>query len=597
VDSILQQVWKLSSTRQALLRCWLDGEGGGGPATDRRRLVAWVVPRGAGARESYGWDEQVQQWRDVHDALYLGSQSATNREFNTTGWLSSYDSVPIPADEMQEWRDETVSRILECKPERILEIGCGMGLLLFPLASLVLHYLGTDVSPVGLESIRCSGVPRSVELRQQAAHDFSGIEPGSFDTIILNSVIQYFPDVHYLFRVLEQAWRSLRPGGHLFIGDIRNLDLLTTFHVTVAMHRGSRSETVASIQRKVARAVEEERELALAPVFFDALAKRLPDLTALEIQPKRGRACNELTRFRYDAILRHGGHAAASPSGIELDYYGEGWSVGRLRAWMQAEQPELVTVRSVPVSRLAQAVHWTELLSDAQCPPTAGELSDAVPDGEPVDVENLVVPGYDMRLRYSAEPGAYDVIVQRGNGPLFELPRSIDAPPETFANDPLRPVRMRQLAAELKSELRDTLPAYMVPSSFVFIDTMPRTANGKVDRAALALPEDLQATIHKKLQQPPRNESEARLAEIWEEVLGCRCIGVTDNFFDLGGHSLLATQLISRVRRAFGVEVPLRSLFDAPTIEAQAIAIEDLLVVEIDKLSEEAAKNLAEGGP
>ena len=111
----------------------------------------------------------------------------------------------------------------------------------------------------------------------------------------------------------------------------------------------------------------------------------------------------------------------------------------------------------------------------------------------------------------------------------------------------------------------------MVPSAFVCLDSLPLTANGKVDRAALPDPE--QANSQREAQfVAPRTPVEGILAGIWAEVLGQGAdggppgVGVHDSFFALGGHSLLATQVIARVRNAFQIEVPLRSLFGAPTV-------------------------------
>ena len=119
-------------------------------------------------------------------------------------------------------------------------------------------------------------------------------------------------------------------------------------------------------------------------------------------------------------------------------------------------------------------------------------------------------------------------------------------------------------AGRLRDHLAAKLPEYMVPSAFVPLERLPLTANGKVDRRALPAPEmgDLQRGEY----VAPRTELERRLCEIWEELLGVERVGIEDNFFELGGHSLLATRVVSRVRSALGRELPLRALFEHPTI-------------------------------
>jgi acyl carrier protein len=124
--------------------------------------------------------------------------------------------------------------------------------------------------------------------------------------------------------------------------------------------------------------------------------------------------------------------------------------------------------------------------------------------------------------------------------------------------------------AELRAWLTGRLADFMLPSAFVRLDALPLTANGKLDAAALPGPEPAAATGH----VPPRTAAERVLAELWAEVLHADRVGAEDNFFALGGHSLLATQVLSRVDQAFGVKLPVRALFEHPTVAALAAAIE-----------------------
>ncbi len=118
-------------------------------------------------------------------------------------------------------------------------------------------------------------------------------------------------------------------------------------------------------------------------------------------------------------------------------------------------------------------------------------------------------------------------------------------------------------AAELREHLRLRLPEHMVPAALVLLDELPLTRNGKVDRAALPAPDGAGAA---RELVAPRTATEAMVAGIWAEVLGVERVGAADSFFELGGHSLLATQVVSRVRAACGVELPVRALFETPVL-------------------------------
>jgi acyl carrier protein len=128
------------------------------------------------------------------------------------------------------------------------------------------------------------------------------------------------------------------------------------------------------------------------------------------------------------------------------------------------------------------------------------------------------------------------------------------------------------LVAELRSWLRERLPEYFMPALFVVLEKLPLTPNGKIDRRALPAPEYVPQLVEETLILP-RTPEEERVAEIWADVLDIKPIGMEANFFDLGGHSLLATRIITRIREAFSVNLPLRVMFDSPTIAAVAAQV------------------------
>jgi acyl carrier protein len=129
---------------------------------------------------------------------------------------------------------------------------------------------------------------------------------------------------------------------------------------------------------------------------------------------------------------------------------------------------------------------------------------------------------------------------------------------------------------DLRCFLKTKLPEYMIPAAFVFVASLPRTANGKLDRRALPLP-DPSSRRRPGNSVRPQTPLESLVADIWSEVLNLGSIGLHDNFFELGGHSLKATQVISRVRETFGVDLPVRALFETPTIAEFTVKLETKL--------------------
>ncbi len=148
-------------------------------------------------------------------------------------------------------------------------------------------------------------------------------------------------------------------------------------------------------------------------------------------------------------------------------------------------------------------------------------------------------------------------------------------------------------ACELKSDLRNRLPDYMVPATFVQLEAMPLTPSGKVDRSALP-PVTSANTLRDNEFVAPRTPVEEKVAEILAQLLRLDSIGAEDNFFMLGGHSLLGTQMIIRLRDTFGIELSLRTIFEAPTVAELAARVEASLVARLEAMSEEEARRILE---
>ena len=177
---------------------------------------------------------------------------------------------------MQEWRSTTVDRILALRPRQVLEIGAGSGLLLTQIAPHCERYVATDISPAAIdklaEALEQLQIPwrDRVELSARPAHVTDGLPRAQFDTIVVNSVVQYFPNAAYLAEVIDNAMELLAPGGVLFLGDIRNHNLQNAFQTGIALARtGATATTDAAVLRqRVHHAVLGEPELLLAPEFF-----------------------------------------------------------------------------------------------------------------------------------------------------------------------------------------------------------------------------------------------------------------------------------------------------------------------------------------
>jgi len=518
-------------------------------------LIAYVTPKRDEVSDSSELEaEQLAQWRTVHDdEVFNQNDVVQDPAFNISGWNSSYTGEPIPAEQMQEWVDDAVQRIVAQRPRRVLEIGCGTGLLLFRIAPHCEHYVGTDFSPAALNYIRGqlsdNALPQ-VSLFEQNADEFANVEPASFDAVIINSVVQYFPGVDYLMRVLRGAVEAVAPGGFIAIGDVRSLPLLRTLHESVEQHKAEAGLSPEQLRQRVQRRMDQEEELLIDPAFFTALRQHLPRISRVEVEPKRGRFHNELTRFRYQVMIRVGGQEVETAKDLSwIDWREERYDLTELRSRLH-DQPLAFT--NIANARLGEGIDPEDLYR------LADELS------------------YQVHLswaRHGAD-GSFDAAFTQ-NSRAVDFPCELNAAKslDDYVNHPLLGRQARQLGPQLRNFLRARLPEHMVPSSFVILDELPLLPNGKIDRRALPAPKAVRPDLPEAF-VAPRTDVEKLLAGAWADLLGLPQVGIHDNFFDLGGHSLLTTQLISRVRDLFKVELPLRQVFQQPTIAALALVIE-----------------------
>ncbi len=579
-----------------------------------RRLIAYVVQNTlSAAANGHGTsgplDVHAAQWQKAYDEIiYTGmeDQASTHQgmPLNLTGWVSSYTKQPIPAEVMKEQVDHTVERVLALRPRRILEIGCGAGLLLFRIAPHCDQYVGTDFSAVALQYVQreMKRLPQdfsNVRLLERTADDFSGLEDGAFDVVLLNSVIQYFPSAGYLAEVLRKAVRAVGSRGSIFLGDVRSLPLREAFHLAVALHNAPDDLTGTQILAKLSQSVAEEQEMLIGPAFFRALQQELPAITGVEIRPKRGRNCNELTQFRYDVVLRIGRPPEKLnvewkdwTSKLVLEDVGHALENGANGANGEngASGAKLVGYRGVPNARVAgQAAAVAELDRHASAL-TASQLREYMKlvESRAFDPEAFWdlarERDFDVDVRWDDlnQEGRFDVVLSRRNGSPASEFINVDVPAgppphswEHYTNNPAQGVFAQKLTPELRKFLQDRLPEYMMPQAFVLLDKLPLTPNGKTDKKALPTPGQGRpdsATTY----VAPRTPVEEKLAAIWCEVLTLAKVGVHDNFFtQLGGHSLTATQLFSRIRKVFEIELPIRKLFEGPTIAQLAECVEE----------------------
>jgi len=570
-----------------------------------RRLVAYIVPNFNAGRD-HNEREWVAQWGQTFEETYSQPSSREDGTFNIVGWDSSYADGPIPPEDMREWLDDTIDRLRALKPRKVLEIGCGTGMLLYRLAGDAEQYWATDFSAPVLAGVRAEVERldwRQVRLFHREACQFEDLPAAAFDSVIINSVIQYFPSLDYLLAVLDGVFRCLAQGGTVFLGDLRSLPLLKAFHASTQLFKAADSLSRDELRQRVNRAFDRDEELILDPALFAALKHRYAQITHAEALLKPARARNELSLFRYDAVLRTTPDLDLSTPDWR-DWNREPATLAGLRQRLALGQT--VAVKNIPNPRLWEEIQCLQWLAASDGHATVGVFRRGVEDAalrpglDPADLAALACDfGFELTTAWSpaTDEGRFDACfhlpgrlpltpLAAGHGPLKDW--------QAYANDVSRGRFLARLIPALRRHAADKLPSHMVPAAFVTLERLPLTPSGKLNRAALPPPEALRSETGQSF-APPRTAVERTLCELWAEVLGLHQVGRDDDFFALGGHSLLATQLISRVRNTFRIEIPLRVVFNHSTVAALAEAIEK---TQLDSEGgEPALQPVPRGGP
>ncbi|MBL4671414.1 MAG: amino acid adenylation domain-containing protein, partial [Arenicella sp.] len=546
--------------------------------------------------------KQVNDWADTFDNSY--QQSDSIKSFVIDGWNSSYTRSPMPIQEMEEWLACTIKRIKSLNPRSVLEIGCGAGLILKDIAPISTRYVGTDLSQNTVNNLGAAIDAHDLKhcditLLQGDAKDFNPKQSSilanvTFDTVIINSVAQYFPNIDYFSEVIENVIRAMKPGGKLFIGDIRHLELLEVFHSSVLRFQSKSSMSTYEFDNQVQNKLDREHELAVSPLWFYDLVSQINAVESVDVLPKIENVNNELSAFRYDVIITLAGKPGIALD-LEVDWTecDSNYSIEILEEMLEYHNSSAVGgwvkgFKSITNPRVNEEAHFLEntraslrtngakvtlglIESQNRLDITPRQVTAGI---SPADLQNLCDKhGYLLSLSWlplsnsSPNDGRYNALISKMEFPFhYDWGRLITEPATEYerANNPIKASFLEYLPRTIKESIATKLPKYMVPSTITLLSSLPLNINGKIDRKLLA---SIDSGGMQGSYQKPENESQRTMCAIWQDVLLIKRVGIYDSFFELGGHSLLATRLVAQINQRFGVQFPLKSVFDTKNLD------------------------------
>lgn len=509
----------------------------------------------------------IGSWENLYNSTY-NNLDIKNFKDNIVGWNSSYTGEAIPISQMLKWRNETVARIKKLKPSRILEIGSGSGLLLFNIINNCQYYYATDFSASAIsftkKVIRHFNYQDKVEAIQCMADKLPFKILENYDTVILNSVAQYFPTINYLEDVLSKVIDNIYSSGQIFIGDVRDYRLMDCFHYSVLRFKNS-TTTLEEIEYFKSR----DKELLISPEYFIYLQRTNPCISKIELLPKLGSAVNEMNGYRYDIILYI--NKTPKQTKYKLIDYSKFVKVSNIKEYLQNRDSSDLYIK-YPRKMIFKDFLNCMTLYEQKNDLTINEFSKILSLNQ-LKTE-FAKQKYSIKFFLDVlNPLYLNVVGYRDNKiePLGINYNSLDISKIALSNNPVNYLNTLkdQYNKSLRKYLESNLPSYMIPTYLIRVDQIPLTANGKVDYKALPKPN---LVIDNNNYIAPRNKIERKLCEIFAKILGLPNgeFGIKSDFFRIGGNSLLAIKLTDQINNSFNCKLKVTDIFLGKTIEKLA---------------------------
>lgn len=547
LDEIGQAIRECDGVEDTEVRIWNRAEDDA--------VVAYIIAKQEEMYQSN--DEHQNMMSSLFDYAYGSAQNI--EEFK--GWTSSVDDQLIPQQEMRIWADNTVQRVMRSKPSSILELGCGTGILATRYAKHIRRYVGLDFSEQSVLITRKrldAFAELSKEVHQKNIISFPEVTRGeTFDCIVINSVIQYLPHQDNVRQVIEQCIAALNKGGVLFVGDILDWTRQDEYNQWLKHKR---------IAKGLSTEIDLSKELKFAPAYFTGLAQQLGFEYCL-IQPKSELTDNEMSRFRFDAVLMK---EAKTHKSID-------W-----KSLKGDQSPQQLTEFLTSLGGEEQVL-W-QGVQHPNCVSTSDQtLVDNLQSC--LDVLSTLGWHYEPFLPDTSDAAALHLRLHKGTAD--SLPDSLCTQHVTVQGQSLCSTitaRKDLIAVHVLTELKQSLPDYMVPAYIEVLESWPVTANGKLDEDALPIPD-----VSDNEDSQVMTATERTLHDIWCKYLGLEKIGVHKKFFEVGGHSLLVIRVAADIERAFGVDIGAHGIFSLATISA--------ISAEIDNLRSDSVSRIGKAEP
>ena len=560
-----------------------------------KRIIAFFIPNGI-SNKNINDDQElhVERWKDSYDNMYVNA-FANLREMENTkpeiGYLvvKQFENNSDFRDQFKVWIDETTKRIRELKPDRVLEIGCGGGDILKRIMDECSFYCATDLSPRVIEYLenelnKIENTNGKIKLYTLPADADIPYKAGSFNTVIMNSVVAYFPNEIYLINVIKKLISKLDDNGSFFVGDVQSFSLMKNQYIFEQLSRIPKSTSIGDFKQIISNRLRTTPEFFVDPDYFYSLTEKVNRINRVEVKLMRGSINNDPTVYHYDVIL-YTKSKIVSKNLMTLNWESPDKSLKEITAKLKNLKPEILHVQDIPNKRIQNRRDVESAIENAQddllvsdIVASANSVNNEIDPEEIWKLEDELEYRIDLILPPKSDQTKFDAVFIRRNiddnitYPLLN-PKETFKSIGSYCNKPFLKLSDENLIEKIRQDLHTKLPEYMRPAHYIQVESFPLTPSGKIDRKTLGLYEVNKATIKTKSSKPVTS-SEKLISGIWENILGLSEIGIDDNFFELGGHSILAAQMFTEIEQKTGKRIPIATLFKLQTIRELAKLID-----------------------
>jgi len=556
-----------------------------GENPENQSLIAYIIPD---ENDSTGWKSR---WDDLYTLGIKSEEGKSLEEQNLDiAIISQYNNEEDIKEHGIEWTQEGLKRIRALKAKKILELGTGGGHLLFELAPKADMYIATDYSEVAIAKLneKLATNPekwKHVKAYTAAADDFSEIKEKDFDLIFFHGVVQYFPTLDYLVKVLEESVKSVRDGGCIHIADSQTLAGISMHFASEQLNLTNDHATLGDFKKIVNYRVQKEEEISIDPDFFYFIPKIIPEITAVDVQIRKGDYSNEATKCHYDIWLYVG---TSTPKIVSSDI-NITWENNASLSWIEenlySNSNRVIKISGIPNKRVQKDFVLSQLMETLDDHISIAELKQELASDRPAGINPTQLwelgeqLGFQTHVRWANDgsDGNIEVVFipSQYKNYIPDLPSKLEIKSEKdylmVKKEVIDIIDIPEHQIQIwKNTLKEQLPDYMVPLVYVALNHLPTTRNGKVDRNNLPTPIKNESIDIQNSFIAPRNETETLIFGIWSKLLSLDSISINSNFFELGGHSLIAVRVMLSLEKETGIRLPISTLFENSTIEKLA---------------------------